>query len=238
MRKIYTGPTNPRTKDRIWSPLFRGSELDWSFFADSAAPIGIATSALRMVLGDPKWDYRFVDFDRHVALADQSQLARSTPRIPTSPVIAGGRQADSLGRLEQCARAGGRGARLWTSRRSRRSLAARTRQAVRLYMVPGMIECNGGPGTDTFDMLGVMRRWVESRQAPNEVIASRVERGKVVRTRPLCPYPQVATYRGRGRTDDANNSSAGNSLPIPCEPCSGGFPDKCRHRSQNPCSRS
>ena len=80
-----------------------------------------------------------------------------------------------------------------------------TRRAVRLYMVPGMIECNGGPGTDTFDMLGVMRRWVERGQAPNEVIASRVEHGKVVRTRPLCPYPQVATYQGKGSTDDANN---------------------------------
>ena len=68
---------------------------------------------------------------------------------------------------------------------------AQAQRAVRLYMVPGMIECNGGPGTDTFDLLGVMRRWVERNQAPNEVIASRVERGKVVRTRPLCPYPQV-----------------------------------------------
>jgi hypothetical protein len=59
------------------------------------------------------------------------------------------------------------------------------RRAVRLYMVPGMIECNGGPGTDTFDMLGVMRRWVERGQAPQDVIASRVEHGKVVRTRPV-----------------------------------------------------
>jgi len=70
-----------------------------------------------------------------------------------------------------------------------------------------MIECNGGPGTDTFDLLGVMRGWVERNQAPREVIASRVERGTVVRTRPLCPYPQVATYRGRGSTDLASNFS-------------------------------
>src|SRR4029078_3879034 len=82
---------------------------------------------------------------------------------------------------------------------------ARTKQAVRLYMVPGMIECNGGPGTDTFDMLGVMRGWVERGQAPNAVIASRVEHGHVVRTRPLCPSPQVATYKGKGSTDDAKN---------------------------------
>ena len=80
-----------------------------------------------------------------------------------------------------------------------------TRRSVRLYMVPGMIECNGGPGTDTFDMLAVMRRWVERGQAPNAVIASRVEHGNVVRTRPLCPFPQVATYKGKGSTDDAKN---------------------------------
>ena len=55
-----------------------------------------------------------------------------------------------------------------------------TRQGVRLYMVPGMIECNGGPGTDTFDMLSVMRRWVERNEGPNEVLASRVEHGKVM----------------------------------------------------------
>ena len=83
--------------------------------------------------------------------------------------------------------------------------ADNTRRAVRLYMVPGMIECNGGPGTDTFDMLSVMRRWVERGQAPREVPASRVEHGKVVRTRPLCPYPQVATYTGKGSTDEAKN---------------------------------
>jgi len=72
-------------------------------------------------------------------------------------------------------------------------------------MVPGMIECNGGPGTDTFDMFGVMRRWVEDGQAPDDVIASRVEYEKTVRTRPLCPYPQVATYKGSGSTDEARN---------------------------------
>jgi feruloyl esterase len=80
-----------------------------------------------------------------------------------------------------------------------------TREGVRLYMVPGMIECNGGPGTDTFDMLGVMRRWVERGDAPRAIPASRIEHGKVVRTRPLCPYPQVATYRGTGSTDDAKS---------------------------------
>jgi feruloyl esterase len=48
---------------------------------------------------------------------------------------------------------------------------------------------------------------VERNEAPREVLASRVEHGKVMRTRPLCPYPQVATYQGKGSTDDAANFS-------------------------------
>jgi len=46
---------------------------------------------------------------------------------------------------------------------------------------------------------------VEKKQAPNQIPASRVTDGKVERTRPLCPYPQMATYKGSGSTDEAAN---------------------------------
>jgi feruloyl esterase len=207
VQKIYAGPTNPRTKERVWSPLFRGSELDWSFFTESPGPIGIATGALRMILNEPNWDYRTspVDFDRHVALADRSAIARvnaSNPDI-SQYVRRGGKLILSGGWNNALVPAG---AVLDYYNDVEKTIGIKdTREGVRLYMVPGMIECNGGPGTDTFDMLSIMRRWVEANQAPNDVIASRVEHGKVVRTRPLCPYPQVATYRGSGSTDDARN---------------------------------
>ncbi|HUK32824.1 MAG TPA: tannase/feruloyl esterase family alpha/beta hydrolase, partial [Vicinamibacterales bacterium] len=207
-RKIYAGPTNPRTNERVWSPLYRGSELDWGFFTDAAAPIGIATSTLRdAILKDPTWNYRTspVDYDRHVALADRSDIARANASNPdiTPYVRNGGKLILSGGWNNALVPAG---AVVDYYRRVQTAIGLEaTRRAVRLYMVPGMIECNGGPGTDTFDMLGVMRGWVERNQTPNEVIASRVEYGKVVRTRPLCPYPQVATYRGKGSTDDASN---------------------------------
>jgi feruloyl esterase len=207
VQKIYSGPTNPRTNEKVWSPLYPGSELDWSFFSESDAPIGIATSALRMILGDPAWDYGTtpVDFDRHVALADRSAIARvnaSNPDI-SSYVRQGGKLILSGGWNNALVPAGA--VLDYYNNVQARIGIEDTRKGVRLYMVPGMIECNGGPGTDTFDMLSVMRRWVERNEAPNEVIASRVERGKVVRTRPLCPYPQVATYRGSGSTDEASN---------------------------------
>jgi feruloyl esterase len=205
VQKIYAGPANPRTGERVWSPLYRGSELDWSFFTESANPIGIATGALRMILGDPAWDYRSIDFDRHVALADKSDIARvnaSNPDI-SSYVKRGGKVILSGGWNNALVPAG---AVLDYYTNVEKMIGIEdTRQGVRLYMVPGMIECNGGPGTDTFDMLAVMRRWVERGEAPKEVFASRVENGKVVRTRPLCPYPQVATYRGTGSTDDAKS---------------------------------
>ena len=205
VRKIYDGPVNPRTNEKIWSALFRGSELDWSFFTESQSPIGIATSALRTILDDPDWDYRSADFDRHVAAADRSEISRVNASNPDiSPFVRrGGKLILSGGWNNALVPAG---AVLDYYEHVEAAIGAEdTQRAVRLYMVPGMIECNGGPGTDTFDMLAVMRRWVEAGQAPSEVLASRVERGKVVRTRPLCPYPQVATYLGSGSTDDAKS---------------------------------
>jgi feruloyl esterase len=75
----------------------------------------------------------------------------------------------------------------------------------RLFMVPGMFHCNGGVGADTFDKLGPLAGWVERGTAPDAIPASRVVGGKVVRTRPLCAYPEVARYKGSGSTDDAAN---------------------------------
>src|ERR1019366_6615251 len=75
----------------------------------------------------------------------------------------------------------------------------------RLFMVPGMFHCNGGVGADTFDKLGPLAGWVERGTVPDAIPASRVAGGKVVRTRPLCAYPEVARYKGSGSTDDAAN---------------------------------
>jgi hypothetical protein len=83
----------------------------------------------------------------------------------------------------------------------------RTWNFARLFMVPGMTHCSGGNGTDTFDSVTAIVNWVEKNRAPDSLAASRVVAGKTVRTRPLCPYPQVARYSGTGSTDDAANFS-------------------------------
>jgi len=81
----------------------------------------------------------------------------------------------------------------------------RTRDFFRLFMVPGMNHCSGGTGTDQFDSMTAMIDWVEKGKAPDVLQAARVLDKKVVRTRPLCPYPQVARYRGQGSIDAAEN---------------------------------
>jgi feruloyl esterase len=76
---------------------------------------------------------------------------------------------------------------------------------LRLFMSPGMQHCSGGQGTDQFNKMAVMERWRESGIAPNQIVASHVSNGQVDMSRPLCPYPQVAVYKGSGLTTDAGN---------------------------------
>jgi feruloyl esterase len=78
-------------------------------------------------------------------------------------------------------------------------------KSIELYMVPGMNHCQGGPGTDNFDKMGAIEDWVAKGTAPDKIIASHLTNGTADRTRPLCPYPQVASYKGSGNTDEAAN---------------------------------
>ncbi|HUN89643.1 MAG TPA: tannase/feruloyl esterase family alpha/beta hydrolase [Terriglobales bacterium] len=73
----------------------------------------------------------------------------------------------------------------------------------RFYFVPGMSHCGGGSALDQFDFLGAMVDWVEKGMAPTSVIAT----GKAFpgRSRPLCPYPKHAQYKGQGATEDAKS---------------------------------
>jgi hypothetical protein len=80
-----------------------------------------------------------------------------------------------------------------------------TPEFARLFMVPGMFHCGGGIGASTFDSATPLVHWVEQGEAPASIPAARMVSGKAVRTRPLCPWPQVARYKGSGSIDDAAN---------------------------------
>ena len=74
-----------------------------------------------------------------------------------------------------------------------------------LFMVPGMGHCQGGPGTDVFDKVAAIDRWVTTGKKPQSLDAAHLTAGIVDRTRPLCAYPTTAHYTGSGSTDDAKN---------------------------------
>ena len=75
----------------------------------------------------------------------------------------------------------------------------------RLFMVPGMGHCGGGPGPNLFDMQSALESWVEKDEAPQSVIAEHRTNGTPDRSRPLCPYPTTAVYKGKGDSNDAGN---------------------------------
>ena len=83
--------------------------------------------------------------------------------------------------------------------------AAQNADSLRLFLAPGMGHCGGGEGPNTFDMVSALERWVENKQAPSLIVASHGTDGKLRRTRPLCPYPQVAKHNGTGTLDEAAN---------------------------------
>jgi feruloyl esterase len=84
-----------------------------------------------------------------------------------------------------------------------RKTVPQTADFMRLFLVPGMFHCRGGIGVDRIDALTPLINWVEGGKAPASITAARMEGGKIVRTRPLCPYPQTARYNGTGSLDDA-----------------------------------
>jgi len=84
-----------------------------------------------------------------------------------------------------------------------------TPEFFRLFMVPGMFHCGGGPGPSVVDWFSPLQAWVEKAEVPATILARRVDQGKVTRTRPLCVYPEAARYKGSGSIDDAANFTCG-----------------------------
>ena len=89
----------------------------------------------------------------------------------------------------------------------------RTQAFFRVFLVPGMGHCRGGPGTDTFDPVAALAAWVEHGQAPAEIIATHQTSGRVDRSRPLCPYPEQARYQGAGVLNEASSYACAAGPP-------------------------
>lgn len=204
-RKIYAPSKNPRTGEEIFPGLEPGSEPLWAPHVAGPRPFSVADDLFKyVVFRDPNWDFRKLDpaadLER-ARKADNNTLTAADPNIRTF-VSRGGKLVIYHGWADQLI--GPRNAINYYAAGTR-ALGTQWDDAVRLYMVPGMAHCGGGEGPNTFDMLTALEQWKEKGIAPMQIVAAHLTNGNVDRTRPLCPYPQVARYKGTGSTDEATN---------------------------------
>jgi hypothetical protein len=207
-RQIYDGVHDSSGK-LVFGGLPKGTEATWGNTLIRTDPMAYGVDAYRdVVLQNPAWDYLTLNVDTDIPAADArvgSIVNNYDPDL--RPYFARGGKIlgyqgwsdgmnsplNHIGYYEKVATVMG----------GANALAS----SYRLFLVPGMEHCGGGEGTSSFDLLGVLDDWVVKRKAPDSIPAARIRNGNVDRTRPLCPYPRQAVYRGSGSTDDASNFS-------------------------------
>ena len=203
--------TSPLTRPGSTEPIFPGyltpgAELEWDVLG-GPQPLRLSQTAVaNIVYGDKAWSPRAfnpaAELDR-IDASDQGAMKSNDPNL--APFFnRGGKLLMWHG---------------WTDPQVPPQLSTiyysnvlktvgpSADQSIALFMMPGVYHCAGGPGPDNFDRMGAIAAWVERGHKPARLTASRVSTGVVDRTRPLCPYPQVAVYSGIGSTNDAANFS-------------------------------
>jgi feruloyl esterase len=205
-RVMYKGATHPITGTPQFPGLAPGSELGWGVIG-GAQPLGLATEAFKYVIAkDSSWEpSRFnavADFDLARNVDKDDVLNSGNPDMKaffarggklllyhgwSDPQVTPLNTVDFFNKVLTL---------------HGNDVAGKS---VQLYMVPGMNHCQGGPGTDTFDKMGAIEQWLRTGTAPDRIPASHLTNGTVDRTRPLCPFGQVAKWNGTGSSDDAAN---------------------------------
>ena len=201
-RKIYAGASHAKTRESLYPGLQPGSENGWNMSV-AARPVGYAEDFFKyIVFKDEKWDPKSLNYDADIVATDKTATGLNAVDADLRKFTArGGKLLIYHGWSDP-------GIPPSNSVNYYRSVLKATPDAtasVRLFMVPGMAHCGGGDGTSTFDMVAAADNWVETKTAPVTIPASKMAEGKVVRTRPLCAFPAVATYKGTGSTDEAAN---------------------------------
>jgi feruloyl esterase len=229
VQKIYAGPVNPRTLAAVYPGPVVGSESGWaSYWGETNASTPGTTEPTRSdfwrfwVFNNPDWNWWTFNFDRDMTYAwdtvgpkvDQVNPDISAFKANGSKLITYQGWADPVvNPLDTVA--------YYNAVLAKQGSQAEMDKFFRLFMVPGMGHCSGGVGSTNFgnqggpspvvdaqhDVLAAMDQWVTQGTAPDSIIASKVSAGATVQTRPLCPFPRKAVYKGSGSTDDATNFS-------------------------------
>src|SRR2546426_4377518 len=205
-KKMYSPAINPRTGQQLFSSFVPGTELGWGVQAQGPEPSANIYDQYRyIVFKDANWDWKTFNFDSDVVRGDlpENLVMNATDPNMKAFFSHGGKlllyhgwsdtNVPTLNTIKY-----------YKSVLDNIEGTAKASDSVRLFLEPGMGHCGGGEGPNVFDKVGALEQWVEQGKAPEKLNASHSTNGKVDRTRPLCPYPQVAKYKGTGSIDDAN----------------------------------
>ena len=206
--QTMTSPVTTRTGKTLFPRVEPGTELRWSRVAGGPEPADLFLDEFRYVVyQNPNWDWRTFDLERDSAKAHaiDENVDELNPDLGAFAKH-GGKLLLYHGWADQQV-APGFSVEFYKSVLDRSGDPEHASDWVRLFMAPGMAHCSGGEGPDTFDKINIMEQWVEQGKAPEQIIAAHKSAGKTDRTRPLCPYPQVASYKGTGSIDEAANFS-------------------------------
>ncbi len=205
MRDIYAGTKNPRTGELVFAGFPPGSEQQVMALVSGKEPFPVATSFFRdIVFNDPRWDFISFDYDKDVEASYKA--AGDILDVPSDGlkkfIEGGGKLLLSHGWADGLIPAPNTAA-FYKSMMAKLD-PAKAADSVRLFMLPGVGHCGGGDAPGVTDMLSAIDQWVETGKAPERITASSGPNQKPV-SRPLCPYPKVARYKGSGNPDEAAN---------------------------------
>ena len=169
----------------------------------------ISVGSFQVAYNDAKWDWRTFDLNKDLPVVDQKVGAIVNAVNPDlSKFKARGGKLLMYHGWNDTAISPGNAIDYYTSVQKR--MGGRQDDFIRLFMAPGMNHCGGGVGPNQVNWMAALERWRESGVAPDRIDAVRIGNNRVEVSRPLCPYPQVAVYSGKGTTNDAGNFSCKN----------------------------
>jgi feruloyl esterase len=199
---IVYGDVKTRKGEIVWTGYEPGTEMQVASLRNVPTAPGGVWDVIR-ILGhqDANYDWHNFDLDKELALADKAGIDVLTYDLSAFKAH-GGKLLLYHGWADPGIPPGHT---VLYYKEVLNKMGNKQDDWFRLYMEPGMAHCQGGPGPDQFNKMGVIERWREANQAPEAILASHVTGSRVDMTRPLCPYPQVATYKGVGSTNDAAN---------------------------------
>jgi feruloyl esterase len=206
--KVVAGARNPRTGEQIYPGYPLGVAMLPGPVAGKNRPDPSGPTTYRLLFQDPGWDYHTLDFDSDIARADKiaDTVMNAVEPAKLKPLFDRGGKILLYHGWDDPAISALISIELYEQAVAANGGLGKTYGEIRLFMAPGMNHCGGGEGPNAFDKLDTIVAWVEQGKAPDRIAAAHADAsGKVDRTRPLCPYPQIAKYKGAGSIDEAQN---------------------------------